>query len=244
LLSLNNISVILFKNSKMKKVNLWLHLITVLLVLSFAACKERATDHKAIFSLKAGNYWTYRGKYNRKAVEEWIEVKQVRQRGNLTFALMKGFPTDVMEGEDWEASVWGLLAVGNDHYYKVSGTRIDSIGKWILNKESVHSGLVTDSDLFLEALCDTGLTFGEAAQLTRDDGNYFWRIGEKSAYEPSAIKGLKLMGPFDRFTLKYKTLADETMMDVVPGIGIVRYRYSHHGTPAELDVKLVEAGMQ
>jgi len=40
--------------------------------------------------------------------------------------------------------------------------------------------MVTDADLFLETLYDTGQTFGEAAQLTRDDGNYYWRVIAKA----------------------------------------------------------------
>ena len=96
----------------------------------------------------------------------------------------------------------------------------------------------------MEALYDTGQIFGETDQLTRDDGNYIWKVTGKRAFEPTSIKGLKILGPFDCYTLIYKTVADETIMDLVPGIGIVRYRYSHHGTPAELDMKLVEAGIQ
>ncbi|MCX6287752.1 MAG: hypothetical protein NTY96_11615 [Bacteroidetes bacterium] len=194
--------------------------------------------------LQKGNFWKYRGSYNDKPVTCNIVVNDILKKGNLTFALMKGFPSDILGGEDWETTSWGLLAVGNEHYYKVSGPRIDSIRTIMLNEKSVQSCLVTDSDLFMEALNDTGQTFGEAAQLTRNDGNYFWRVTQKHAYEPSSIKGLKLMGPFDRFTLNYQTVADDITLDIVPGIGIVRYRYCHHGTPGELDMKLVDVGIQ
>jgi len=229
----------------MKRSTFYLYLVIAgLLLVSVTACKNEMSSEKAIFSLKEGNYWNFHGKYNNKTVFLRMEVLRVLTEGRLTFAVIKGFPTDVMEGEDWEPSVWGLLSVGNMHYYKVTGARTDSIDKWLSNKESIHSELVTDSDLFMESLYHTGQTFGEAGQLTRDDGNYFWSVTEKKACEPSSIRGLKLAGPFDQYTLSYRTIADETMIDVVPGIGIVRYRYLHHGTSEDLDMKLAEAGIK
>ena len=126
---------------------------------------------------------------------------------------------------------------------RVTGSRVDSIRNKLLDTTGVQSGLVTDADLFVTALYDTGQVFGEASQLTRNDGNYFWKVTGKKAWEASSIKGLTKTGPFDRFTLDFKTVADETTIDIVPGVGIVRYRYCHHGTPAELDMKLVEAGI-
>jgi len=228
----------------MKRIKPALYLMAVLLLISFMACNRETVHHAPIFPLEKGNYWNYSGQFNDQTVNMRMEVKQVLKRDNLTFALMTGFPTDVMEGVDWEASVWGMLDVGSEHYYKVSGARIDTIARSLSEKDAVQSGLVTDSDLFIETLSDTGQTYGETAQLTRNDGNYFWRVGEKTAYDPSSIRGLKLTGPFDRFILSYKTVADETILDVVPGIGIVRYRYSHHGTPAVLDINLVEVRIQ
>jgi len=216
----------------------------ILVMISLSSCNTGGKNDQLLIPLQRGNLWKYQGNYNGKPVSCCMEVHDILKKGNLTFALMKGFPTDVMEGENWEPSVWGLLAVGNEHYYKVSGNRIDSIDQKLSDNGNVQSGLVNDSDIFLEALYGTGQTFGEAAQLTRDDGNYFWKVTGKQAFEPSAVRGLKLMGPFDSYSLTYKTVADETIMDVVPGIGIVRYRYSHHGTPAELDMKLAETGIQ
>ena len=144
----------------------------------------------------------------------------------------------------WEASSWGLLVAGSEHYYRISGPRIDSVIKKMNIDGVVMTDMVTDADLFLETLYDTGQTFGEAAQLTRDDGNYYWRVIGKSAFDPSAIKGLRITGPFDQYTLSYRTQPDETLMDIVPGIGITRYRYTHHGTSEELDLRLTSSNIR
>lgn len=218
-----------------------LQLLVILLLFPFAACKDNIKQSNAVIPLKEGNSWNYQGIYNGREVKLKIKVLLVRKEGNLTFALMKGFPTDLLEGEEWESSAWALLSVGNEYYYKVSGSAIDSINKSLLNNEIVHSGLVTDADLFMVALSDTGRIFGETAQLTRNDGNYYWKVTEKHAYEPSSIKNLNIKGTFDRYTLAFKSTDGDVTMDVVPGIGIVRYRYCHHGTPEELDMKLSDA---
>lgn len=194
-----------------------------------------------MFSLQEGNFWNYHGTFNGKTLNVRMQVMKVIKDERLTFALMKGFPSDVMEGDNWEADLWGLLEV-DGYYYRVTGSGIDSIRSKLLDQGNIHSGLVTDADLFMTALYDTGQVFGEAQQLTRTDGKYFWRVTEKNAWEASSIKGFKKAGPFDRFTLNFNTVADETIIDMVPGVGIIRYRYCHHGTPAELDMKLIEAG--
>lgn len=186
----------------------------------------------------------YEGKYNGKPVILKITESEMLKRGNLTFAFLKGFPVDILTGEDWEPSSWGLLVTGDQHYYKFNYPKTDSVKKAFLDKRNFLTGLFADSELFVEALHDTGQTFGEAGQLTREDGNYFWRVTDKNSFDASSIRELKSLGPFDRFTITYKTLADVIMIDIVPGIGMVRYRYSHHGTPGELDLKLTEAGLK
>jgi hypothetical protein len=211
-------------------------------IIMSSCCKSNT--HLEIIPLKAGNYWVYKGNYSNRPVTLNISVTGMKKRGNLTFALLKGFPADILSGEDWEPSTWGLLVTGDQHYYRFNSPKTDSVSKAFSDSGNVLAGLFCDSELFMPALSDTGQTFGEASQLTRDDGNYFWKVTEKHAYDASSIKVLKLSGPFDRFTLAYKTLADEIIIDMVPGIGIVRYRYSHHGTPCELDIKLIEADVK
>jgi len=209
-----------------------------------SSCGERSGSHQNVIPLKTGNYWIYEGKYNGRPVTMKITESETHKRGTLTFALLKGFPGDMLSGEDWEPSSWGLLVTGDQHYYKFNFPKTDSVKKAFLDSRNVLTGLFTDSEIFMEALYDTGQTFGEAAQLTREDGSYYWRVTDKHAFDASSIRELKLIGPFDRFTITNKTLADDIMIDMVPGIGIVRYRYSHHGTPAELDLKLMEAGLR
>ncbi len=232
----------------MKRQGLINHIIKLLLLLGVivtSSCNTGSKHDQALIPLQKGNFWKYSGSYNGKPVVFRITVDYVVKQGGMLFAVLKGFPSDILAGQDWEASDWGLLVVGDgQYYYKLTGARIDSVKNSLSDTEGIKASLVSDKDLFIEALYDTSQIFGEAAQITRADGNYFWKVTEKHAFEPSSIRGLKIHGPFDRFTLIYQTIADEITMDIVPGIGLVRYRYSHHGTPGELDLRLTEAGLK
>jgi hypothetical protein len=40
--------------------------------------------------------------------------------------------------------------------------------------------------------------------------------------------------------MEYWTLPDDQKIELSPGIGILTYRYHHHGTVADTDLRLVE----
>jgi hypothetical protein len=47
-------------------------------------------------------------------------------------------------------------------------------------------------------------------------------------------------GLMDQYTIRFMTMPDETIIDFVPGIGITRFSYSHHGSAANAEMKLSE----
>ena len=44
----------------------------------------------------------------------------------------------------------------------------------------------------------------------------------------------------DVFEMRYASNPDDTTMELVPGMGMISYRYHHHGTVADTDLQLVE----
>lgn len=229
------------KRRALVKIVVTLMVLPVCIIMS--SC-SRSGKHREMIPLKQGNCWVYKGNYNARPVTLNIRVTDLKQRGTLTFAMLKGFPTDILSGDDWEPSEWGLVVTADQHYFRFISPKTDTVRKLFPDNNNSLAGLFSDSELFMEALIDSGQTYGETAQLTRDDGNYFWRVSDKHAFDASSIRGLKLLGPFDTFTLTYKTVADAITMELVPGIGIVRYRYSHHGSPGDLDIKLIESDLK
>jgi len=169
-----------------------------------------------------------------------IEVLRSIQRGTLTFFIMKGYPDDLLEGEDWESSHWGLLKVGNDRYYRIAEQGIDSIEKRISDPNDNLAGIVQEQSLLLQLPLNKDKMYGETFQLTRTDSLYCWCVKGSDNYDPSPLKIEGLKNTMVQFTLRYATIADETLIDFVPGLGITGYRYHHHGTPNEIAVKLME----
>jgi hypothetical protein len=220
--------------------------IAVAVILGFATGCTHQEDagKRALIPLRKGNYWKYVGIYNGQPVTLTTKVRETITRGKLVYATLRGFPSDILAGQDWEVTNWGLLSVSGEHYYKVEGHRVDSVRKGILDERNVCQGLVHDDEIFLEAMKDTGQTYGPAFQISRLDGNYYWKVRSKEAFEPSAIAGVTEKGPFDKYTLSFWTVGDDVTIELVPGIGIVRYLFHHHATHDQLDMKLVATGTE
>lgn len=219
-------------------------LLLLIAIATLSSCGRTDRVQRDVFPLATGNRWQYAGKHNGEPVILYMRIVRLLKKENMTYAVISGYPEDVLGGTDWEASSWGLLSAGGRYFYRIRGPGCDSLLKAFSGKGNVAGDLVSGREMFLVSPLDTGKFFGEAAQLSRNDGNYCWRVTEREAFEGSSIAGLKLSGPLDRFTLVYRSTADEVIMDVVPGIGIVRYRYSHHGTPDELDLRLTAADLK
>lgn len=53
----------------------------------------------------------------------------------------------------------------------------------------------------------------------------------------SAVANGRVLGR-DTVTVEHRSLPDYQLIDLVPGVGITRFVYTHHGTVAETDVRL------
>jgi hypothetical protein len=85
-----------------------------------------------------------------------------------------------------------------------------------------------------------GDRFGDPTSLQRTDGMYAWLVEDRSPADLKAIRAVRSDMSAFRYRLTLRTNPDHTFIEFVPGIGIVRYTYGHHGTPAYTDLKLVE----
>jgi hypothetical protein len=199
---------------------------------------EKPETHADPWPLKKGMTWVYSGTYNSQAETCEMKVTGVTHRGGLLFATMHGYPADVLDGAGWEPSDWGLLVAPNDRYYRVEGLRADSIRSRLADPEDNLAGLIQEQELMFQMPLVPGKMFGETFQITRTDSLYCWVVTGRNAFDPSSIGIADRQGSLDQFTLRFSTLPDETMIGFVPGIGIASFKYSHHGTPSELNMQL------
>ena len=69
---------------------------------------------------------------------------------------------------------------------------------------------------------------------------YCWIVESEGKKNLEGISGEKSRSA-PVFTISYRTNPDDTQIELSPGIGIIAYRYHHHGTTATTDVRLADS---
>jgi hypothetical protein len=171
-----------------------------------------------------------------------MRVLDVVKAGHLTVAVVKGAPGDYRAERPEDVTDHLIMRVGRATYYDLDGDRAKTILKRI-NDPKDHLGrlLGEEEEPSLDLPLLVGKVFGDPEQVTRIDLFYCWTVLKEEEVDLSTIKGLELLGKRKQFTLRYMTLPDEVFIDFVPGVGVTGYRFKHHGTVDEADLKLVEA---
>jgi hypothetical protein len=226
-------------------------LLTMILSLTIPLRASRQKQQRGGFPMQKGYCWVYRGgatwvEIGSSAVREttltWrMEVTEVIERRHVRAAVLDGFPADL----NWfstgqERKVYLLVEIGTGAYYLVAEPRAEDVRARLMDTGDPLQGLVGSGELFLELPLVEGKVFGEVEQITRQDGLYCWVVDGESKKDLSEIEGITDSEPIPEYILSYQTLADHTVINFVPGIGITRYQYHHHGSVAEVDLSLTE----
>lgn len=109
----------------------------------------------------------------------------------------------------------------------------------MIDEDDLLRDLVDDRSLFLDIPLVAGKKYCDAFSIARPDAVYCWRVGKGEQIEPS-VKGINSSSTLTEYTISQFTLPDNSMFRFVPGVGITQYKYAHHGTVSEVDVRLVE----
>ena len=223
-----------------------------LVCLLFAVAWLSALDTAApaeFFPMKVGTYWVYEGtvSYQDPEKEEpttekvsWrMTVDKIMHREGLVATVVTGFPADL----DWSAGSaqpkqWLILedAKRQVHYVDL-GPGFDLV-KYEKGNESFDKFLVEDTLLF-EWPLKPGAKFCDAESKKRDDSMYCWYVAREEKRKLSNVNGVSAEER-SVFELRNVTNPDDTTMELVAGIGIVSYKYHHHGTVADTELQLVE----
>ncbi len=68
---------------------------------------------------------------------------------------------------------------------------------------------------------------------------YCWVVEDDRPLDAGSIAGVP-DGEWTVHRLAMRTLPEHVFVDLVPGIGPTSFVYGHHGTPAGVDVRLIE----
>ncbi len=210
------------------------------------------TSANIFFPLRKGSYWIYQGQTKWTSPETsqvleknitWkMQVEDVMQRGHLVIAKVKGYPQDLAWYDEGKMPGDYLIVQADEKYYLIEGKkRVREVLSRLADQNDALVNLVQESELFLEKPLEKFQSFGETAQLTREDGFYHWVVDDENQTELDQLQGSPLLaGTHTQYHLTLRTLPEHIFVDFVPGVGITHYTYSHHGTVAEADLSLVE----
>ncbi len=197
------------------------------------------------FPLAKGAYWIYEGNVKwtvgtdifEDTIQWKMEVVDVVRRGDIVGYQMQGAPWDLAwYDKDKKPGEYAFIQVGSGRFYKAS---IENYQR-LLDPEDYLEELVHEGMLFLDVPLLEGERFCDTYSITREDGLYCWRVSEEPQTQLTGVKGISVSAPLSEFLIFQITMPDSSEYNFVPGIGITRYKYVHHGTIAEVDVKLIE----
>lgn len=206
------------------------------------------------FPLAVGNYWTYEGvatmcvvnsdKVIEKKVMITMSVENEVKNGNVALYILKGYPSDVawaLEPKHFDMAVikippskYGLLVVTNK-IFSIEEDKLEQVIKAIKEDGYLPEGLISQGDLEFEFPLFKGLKFGEVNQITRNDLKYFWYVEDKSSFHEADKDKIK---DLPEYKLVQNSLPEYVELIFSPYLGIISYKYSHHGSRCKVSVSL------
>jgi len=211
--------------------------------------EQKATDAGKFFALTPGTYWLYQGTVRWEEPEEekpgstdvtWkMAVQRVIRKKDVVAAVVTGFPADLdWSGGKAEARPW-LIVENEKHevYYENLGPEYDL--SRLNGDDHIFDKFQVGDNLLLQWPLRIGAKFCDEEAKKREDDMYCWVVGESKKTKLEKVKGL----PSEEQTvyrIHYRTLPDDTTIELVQGIGLVSYEYHHHGTVADTELQLVE----
>lgn len=204
------------------------------------------------FPLEKGTTWVYEGlvKSTQPGSDEVLEkvmtwnmrVTDTIERRQVFAAVVEGHPLDLAFYEEGvtRPGTYLIVRAGEEQYYLVSDDRVGDVLARLRDPDDVLTALIQDWECFLDLPLEPGKIFGETFQLTRQDGMYFWNVVGREQTLLSDVEGVAPDREVTEYELSFLTMPDDQKVWFAPGLGFTRYTYNHHGSPAGMDLKLME----
>lgn len=190
----------------------------------------------AAFPLAEGTRWVYRGTtrgdyHDAKAVrrvETTMRVLAHANVGRYEVALIDGDPSTIgCEKADEPRNVFTVMIRDGNRYYE-TGTPNPSLDEFATEEQVAAA--IDEEALFLETPLLGRKTIG--CEHAAEPPMYCWSVEQRPRRE---IAG-KMRQPF---RLIYRSSPTLETVEVVEGVGVTRWQSVHHGSPCEIDLRLV-----
>jgi len=201
------------------------------------------------FPLSAGTYWVYEGTVEWEEPEgdkpgsaevTWkMKVERVMRKPGVVAAVVTGFPADL----DWTAGTtepkpW-LIVEDEKHRVFFENLGPNFALASLNGDEHAFDKFMVDENLFFRWPVQPGEKFCDEEAKKREDGFYCWNVAEVTKQKVQTVTGVS-SEERDVIRMEYGTLPDDQKIELTAGVGILSYRYHHHGTVADTDLRLVE----
>lgn len=225
----------------------------IFLLSSVAARPQGSATMDQLLRLRKGNYWIYSGtaewsetgqgaKTGKQPVRWKTEILEESTHGNLKAYMVSGSPFDLAwygPGTKAGQSIW---IVYQNRFYQLTATS-EMLKRFHDLKDSLVD-LVEKAEPVLQLPLVTGSCtriLKPEAPRERTDLMYCWYNRSK---RKKILHAAGVPGSAEVWEAWYGTAPDHEIVSFAPGVGIVAYDYSHHGTRAEAHVKLWKAHLR
>ena len=206
-------------------------------------------EGRPMLPLVPGTAWVYRGRFEttvskkgsghliRRQVTHTMELRAVESSERATVARVKGHPRDLPWSERRPPrGAYLLIQSSTGAVYLVEDQDGSALQHWREARE-----LPEKEAMVLDRPLRVGRTFGgEELASERPDKWYQWHVEAARCVRIRDVPGVDPRRLRREYRLAYRTGPGHEIVHFVPGLGITRYVYRHHGTPADTDVRLVE----
>jgi hypothetical protein len=205
---------------------------------------DAAAQQQDYFPLSVGTYWVYRATLDTEAANgilkktiTWkMEVLERVEHPLVTGYRLRGHPSDLAFYEEGkQPGEYAILQVGPNRFYKVDVQRLLRLK----DKDDFLGGLVKEEELVFDFPLMDHKKFCRSDSITRRDYQYCWFVDDEQPFRRS-IPGVPQSSSMSEVSLRFVTNPDEVHILFVPGLGITRYEYQHHGSPSAVEAELIE----
>lgn len=184
-----------------------------------------------------GTFWRYRAAVEwtvadsnvvRSADIDWeTTVAATRTSGATTVLVLSGFPSDLCWYEPGtKPSLMALV-------FRSDGLYLERAPEHEIDAERFATAVLASApapdDHVLSPIPHVGDCLGGSPG--RTDGLYCWHVDRRVRHDGRP-----------GWVVAYRTNPDEQVVEFVPGLGITRYEFRHHGTVASVRARLVATG--
>ncbi len=186
---------------------------------------------------EVGTTWVYRsvgregspGDVRSWDITQSVRLLEVGHLNGATFLFLSGWPGMLTEPV--------VIVVPPDHFYYLVRRHYDQSSlKWVETTGQPLSQLLeqatVDTRVMRQPLVVGDLVGGDPDN-PRKDGMYAWRVESVSTMTSWHTAGIPPGSKLSAYRLVWRSIPEHEFSTVVPGIGIVREEYAHHGSLSE-----------